>query len=133
MMLQRALKRLPRDSGLASGRLGALHADATALPLVSHAFSSILLLNLLHVPCDRAGIVAECGRLLVPDRGRLFATCLVRSGRWSDALLSFFHRVGELGVPMTHDEACEMVIGFWGRLESVHVGNVAFIVANALT
>jgi SAM-dependent methyltransferase len=80
VMLQRALKRLPRDSGPASGRLGALHADATALPLVSHAFSSILLLNLLHVPCDRAGIVTECGRLLIPDRGRLFATCLVRSG-----------------------------------------------------
>jgi SAM-dependent methyltransferase len=134
VMLQRALKRLPRDSGLASGRLGALHADASALPLVSHAFSSILLLNLLHVPCDRAGIIAECGRLLIPGRGRLFVTCLVRSGRWSDAVLTFFHRVGEMGLAVTRDEACEMVTGSWGRLESVHVeGNMAFIVANALT
>ena len=54
--------------------------------------------------------------------------CAVRS------VLSFFHRVGEMGVPMTRDEACEMVIGSWGRLESAHVeGNMAFIVANALT
>jgi len=35
---------------------------------------------------------------------------------------------------MTRDEACEMLIGLRARLESVHVeGNVAFIVANALT
>jgi hypothetical protein len=87
------------------------------------------MLNLLHVPCDRHAIVAECGRLLIPDRGRLFATCLMRSGRWSDTALDCFHRIGELGVPLTHDEVGEMLPGRWGTIESFRVeGNMTFVV-----
>jgi SAM-dependent methyltransferase len=128
-MLGRAAKRLTRGPGDGRRPVMMLHADGAALPLVSHALSSVLLLNLLHVPCDRPGIVAECGRLLMPGRGRLFATCLVRSGRWGDAAMAFFHRTGELGVPLTRAQAAEMAAGAWGRVESFRLeGNMAFVV-----
>lgn len=128
-MLRRASTRLASASNPLPGQLVVLHADAADLPLASHAFSSVLMLNLLHVPCDRAAIVAECARLLTPGRGRMFATCLVRSGRWSDAVMFLFHHIGELGTPLAPDEALELMAGGWGRVESCRVeGNMAFVV-----
>jgi SAM-dependent methyltransferase len=129
-MLRRAVDRLARRGVDRGGGLAALHADCAAMPLRPGIFPSILCLNLLHVPCDREGIVAECRRLLVQGRGRLFVSTLIRSGRWSDRVVTLFHRAGELGVPMTRERACETVAGSWARIESVHVaGNMAFIVA----
>jgi hypothetical protein len=95
-MLNRAVKRLRHRSGPRRQPLMMLQADGASLPLASHTFSSLLLLNPLHVVCDRPGIVAECGRLLIPGRGRLFATCLVRAGRRGGAALAFLHRTGKL-------------------------------------
>lgn len=128
-MLKRAVRRLA-GRGNRGYTCGLLRADGAALPLASGAFASLLLLNLLHVPCDRAGIVAECGRLLAPGRGRLFATCLVRSGRWGDMAIELLHRTGELGTSITLDQATAMVAGTWGTIESVRLeGNMAFVVA----
>jgi SAM-dependent methyltransferase len=126
-MLKRAVRRLASNRG---ANAVVLQADATALPLTSGVFSSVLLLNLLHVPCDRAAIVSECGRLLTPGRGRLFVTCLVRSGRWGDVAMDWFHHAGQLHVPLTADQAAAMVAGTWGAIESLGVeGNMAFLVA----
>jgi SAM-dependent methyltransferase len=127
-MLRRAVKRLG-PAVHADRPPIVLHADAASLPLISGAFGSILMLNVLHVPCDRHAILAECARLLIPGRGRLFATCLGRSGRWSDAAIEFFYRAGELGVPLTHDEISTMVTDRWGAIESCRVeGNMVFAV-----
>ena len=81
-----------------------VHADGAVLPLRTGIFSAILSLNLLHVPCDRTAIVAECARCLQPGRGRLFVTSLVRSGRWSDGWLSLLRRAGELASPVTREQ-----------------------------
>ena len=122
-MLHRAVTRL------GSGGVVALHADAAAVPVHAGIFSSILSLNLLHVECDRTAIVTEFSRLLIPGRGRLFVSSLVRSGRWSDAYLTMLHRAGEFGAPQTLDELCEKVAGRWGVVESAHVeGNMSFLV-----
>ena len=128
-MLRRAAKRLASHAHDRSARPIILHADAVSLPLVSRMFSSVLMLNVLHVPIDRAAIIGECGRLLIPRHGRLFATCLVKTGRWSDAAMHVLHRAGELGVPLTRDEALDMMIGDWGLIESCEVeGNMMFVV-----
>lgn len=127
-MLRRAVKRLA-SAAYADHRPIVLHADAASLPLVSGAFGSILMLNVLHVPCDREAIIAECARLLIPGRGRLFSSCLGRSGRWSDAALEFFQHAGELDVPLTHDEIIAMLTHGWGAIESSTVeGNMLFAV-----
>jgi hypothetical protein len=106
-----------------------VHADAAALPVRPGIFSTMLSLNLLHVPCDRPAIIAECARTLLPGRGRLFVSSLVRSGRWSDAWLAGLHRAGELGAPLTRDELREAVAGRWAVVESMTVeGNMCFLV-----
>ena len=128
-MLRRAAKRLASHAHDRPARPIILHADAVSLPLLSSMFSSVLMLNLLHVPIDRTAIIAECGRLLIPREGRLFATCLVKTGRWSDAAMHVLHRAGELGLPLTRDEALDMMIGDWGLIESCEVeGNMTFVV-----
>ena len=128
-MLRRGLKRLGSTRSAAPRGITLLHADASALPLRTGAFSAILSLNLLHVPCDRTAIVAECARSLLPGRGRLFVSSLVRSGRWSDAWLATLHRAGELGSPFTLDELGETVAGRWAVIESKTVeGNMCFMV-----
>jgi len=102
---------------------------AAAVPVHAGIFSSILSLNLLHVECDRTAIVTEFSRLLIPGRGRLFVSSLIRSGRWSDAYLTMLHRAGEFGPPQTLDELCETVAGRWGVVESTRVqGNMSFLV-----
>src|SRR4030095_284172 len=64
------------------------------------------------VPSLRNAVGCSC-------RGRrLFSPCLARTGRWSDVALKLFHRMGELGVPLTHDEVGEMTTGSWGMIES---------------
>jgi hypothetical protein len=85
--------------------------------------------NVLHVPCDAEAITTEFSRTLMPGRGRLFVSSLVRSGRWSDACMSMLHRMGELGPPVTRDELCERLAGGWGVVESTRVeGNMCFVV-----
>lgn len=128
-MLRRGMARVP-SAGEESGRtITWLHADAAALPIRSAAFQSILSLNLLHVPCDAAGIARELGRLLRPGHGRLFLSCLVLSGRWSDAYLRALHRAGELGRPRTAEALGPMVAQDWGEVDSCRVeGNVCFMV-----
>jgi len=128
-MLSRGRKRLGSpDCGLPAG-ITMVHGDGAMLPLRRGAFSAILSLNLLHVPCDRTAIVAECARCLLPGRGRLFVTSLVRSGRWSDAWLSILHRAGELALPVTREQLCETVAGRWAVIESVALeGNMCFLV-----
>lgn len=129
-MLRRGLKRLDAAGGVPPEGVTLLHADAAALPVRSGIFSTILSLNVFHVPCDRAAIAAEFARTLLPGCGRLFVSCLVRSGRWSDALLATLHRAGELGTPFTLDELCETVAGRWAAIESTTVeGNMCFLVA----
>ena len=128
-MLYRALRRIGSDATQRPDGVVALHADATALPLRPAIFSAILSLNLLHVPCDRAGLAAEWARTLLPGRGRLFVSSLVRVGRWSDAYMSALQRVGELGPPLTLDEFRETVAGRWGVVESTTIeGNMCFLV-----
>jgi len=128
-MLSRGRKRLgspdsPLPAGITMG-----HADGAALPLRRGTLAAILSLNLLHVPCDRTAIVAECARCLLPGRGRLFVSSLVRSGRWSDAWLSILHRAGELASPVTREQLCETVAGRWAVIESVALeGNMCFLV-----
>lgn len=128
-MLRRGRKRIGSpDSPLPSG-IAMVQADGAVLPLRAGIFSAILSLNLLHVPCDRAAIVAECARCLLRGRGRLFVTSLVRSGRWSDAWLSLLHRAGELGTPLTLDQLRETVAGQWAVIESERLeGNMCFLV-----
>ena len=128
-MLRRALGRLgPAEDGPPLEVI-ALHADASALPIRRGMFSTILNLNLLHVPCDRAAIIAECCRTLTPGRGRLFVSSLVLSGRWSDAYLSVLHRAGELGTPLSLDALRATVAGQWAVVESIAVeGNMCFMV-----
>jgi SAM-dependent methyltransferase len=128
-MLRRAVKRLADDRNELPNGVVALHADGARLPVRSAVFSSILSLNLLHVACDRHALVAECRRTLVPGGGRLYVSSLVRSGRWSDGYLSFLHRVGEFGTPLTCEALSETVAGSWGRIESSRVeGNMAYLV-----
>ena len=134
-MLRRAVTRLGSGGGGppvgpdGADGVVALHADAAAVPVHPGIFSSILSLNLLHVDCDRTAIVTEFSRLLIPGRGRLFVSSLIRSGRWSDAYLTMLHRAGEFGAPQTLDELCEKVAGRWGVVESARVeGNMSFLV-----
>jgi SAM-dependent methyltransferase len=127
-MLRRGLARLGPDTSRPAG-ITALHADAANLPIRLAALSAILSLNLLHVPCDRAGITAEWARLLLPGCGRLFVSSLVRSGRWSDAYMWLLQRAGELGAPLSRDELIEAVAGRWGIVESVTIeGSMCFLV-----
>lgn len=127
-MLRRGLRRLGSVRHAPPDGVTLLHADAASLPMRDGVFSAVLSLNLLHVPCDRAAIVAECARTLVPD-GRLFVSSLVRSGRWSDAWLATLHRTGELGPPLTPGELRETVAGRWAVVESMAVeGNMCFLV-----
>jgi len=129
-MLQRGLARIALGNAEPPAGITLLHADAAALPLRAASLSTILSLNLLHVPCDRRAIVAEWARLLVPGRGRLFVSALVRSGRWSDAWLSLLHRAGELGPPFTVDELRDVIASGWAAVESMTVeGNMCFVVA----
>jgi len=129
-MLRRGLARLTLGEVQRPAGIAMLHADAAALPLHAASLSTILSLNLLHVPCDRRAITAEWARLLAPGRGRLFVSALVRSRRWSDAWLSLLHRSGELGPPLTVDELRHLVADGWAMVESVTLeGNMCFIVA----
>jgi ubiquinone/menaquinone biosynthesis C-methylase UbiE len=128
-MLRRGLERLGTAQDAPPAGVVLLHADAAALPVRPGSFSTILSLNVLHVPCDRTAIVTECARTLLPGRGRLFVSSLVRSGRWSDAYLSALHRARELGAPLTLDELRETVAGRWAVVESMTVeGNMCFLV-----
>ena len=128
-MLRRGRKRLGPSPGVLPPRIGMVQADGAMLPLRRGTFEAILSLNLLHVPCDRTAIVAEWARCLLPGRGRLFVTSLVRSGRWSDAWLSLLHRAGELGTPLTLDQLRETVAGQWAVIESERLeGNMCFLV-----
>jgi len=128
-MLRRGRARLRRDGREVRPGVVFLHADAGALPLRSGAFSSILSLNLLHVPCDASAIAHELGRLLAPSRGRLFASCLLRSGRWSDAYLGFLARIGELRAPWTFDALLQTLASDWGVVEWTNVeGNMGYFV-----
>ena len=128
-MLRRGRRRLGSAERPLPAGITMLHADGAALPLRRGIFPAILSLNLLHVPCDRSAIVAECARSLLPGRGRLFVTSLVRSGRWSDGWLSMLHRAGELAAPLTVDQLRETVAGRWALIESVSLeGNMCFLV-----
>lgn len=128
-MLSRGRRRLGAAESPPAAGIAVVHADGAALPLRPGTLSAILSLNLLHVPCDRTGIVAEYARCLLPGRGRLFVSSLVRSGRWSDAWLSILHRTGELGAPLTLEHLCETVAGGWATIESVSLeGNMCFLV-----
>lgn len=128
-MLRRGRQRLGSAERPLPAGISMLHADGAVLPLRRGTFSAILSLNLLHVPCDRTAIVAECARSLLPGRGRLFITALLRSGRWSDSWLSILHRAGELAAPLTVDQLRETVAGEWAVIESVRLeGNMCFLV-----
>jgi SAM-dependent methyltransferase len=128
-MLRRGVRRLDSARNVLPAGITVLHADAAALPVRAGSFTTILSLNVLHVPCDRRAIVAEWARTLVPGHGRLFVSALVRSGRWSDAWLAILHRAGELGPPVTLDELRETVAGRWAVVESMTVeGNMCFLV-----
>ena len=128
-MLSRGRKRLGSPDRALPAGIALVQADGAALPLRTGIYSAILSLNLLHVPCDRTAIVAECAQSLLPGRGRLFVTSLVRSGRWSDAWLSILSRTGELASPVTREELCETVAGRWAVIESVSLeGNMCFLV-----
>jgi len=99
------------------------------MPVRAGVFSSILSLNMFHVPCDASAISAEFSRMLAPGRGRLFVSSLVRSGRWSDSYMAALHRIGELAAPVTPDELRARVAGQWGIVESTKVeGNMCFLV-----
>lgn len=128
-MLRRAMKRLGSTGAPMPDGLALLHADVATLPVRSSAFSSVLSLNLLHVPCDVAAIAAEFSRVLIPGRGRLFVSSLVRAGRWSDAYMAALHRMGELAAPITRDELCARLSEPWGVVESAKMeGNMCFLV-----
>lgn len=128
-MLRRGMKRLAPGHGVPPDTVAALHADVASLPVRTAAFDSLLCLNVLHVPCDVAAITAEFARVLVPGRGRLFVSALVRSGRWSDSYMKALHRAGELAAPVTLDVLCERVAGTWGAVESATLqGNMGFVV-----
>jgi SAM-dependent methyltransferase len=123
------LRRGMRRAAPLGPRVAFLQADAAALPIRSGVFGAILSLNLLHVPCDREGIIAEFARLLAPG-GLLFLSCLVRSGRWSDSYLNALVRAGELGAPWTVESLRHAVAGEWATLERCEPeGNLCFLVA----
>ncbi|HJR33870.1 MAG TPA: class I SAM-dependent methyltransferase [Gemmatimonadales bacterium] len=128
-MLGRGRKRLGSPESALPAGIAMVQADGTMLPLRRGTFSAILSLNLLHIPCDRTAIVAQCAGCLLPGRGRLFVTSLVRSGRWSDAWMAILHRAGELDVPLAADELREKVAGRWAVIESMSLeGNMCFLV-----
>jgi ubiquinone/menaquinone biosynthesis C-methylase UbiE len=70
-MLRRGVRRLDSARNVLPAGITVLHADAAALPVRAGSFTTILSLNVLHVPCDRRAIVAEWARTLVPGHGRL--------------------------------------------------------------
>jgi SAM-dependent methyltransferase len=75
--------RLTREVGLAA-RVGVVRADAIALPFRRHAFDVCLSQEgLLHI-ADKAQVLAECRRVLVPG-GRLAFTDWIAHGRLGDA------------------------------------------------
>lgn len=128
-MLRRAMQRLSSDDGTIPDGVAVLHSDVAALPVRPGVFSSLLSLNVLHVPCDASAITAEFSRILMPGRGRLFVSSLVRSGRWSDAYMAALYRMGELAAPVTPDELRVRVANRWGVVESTKVeGNMCFLV-----
>lgn len=128
-MLRRGRGRLGATQAPPHPGITLLHADAGAIPLRPGVFSAVLSLNLLHVPCDRTAILAECARCLLPGQGRLFVTSLVRAGRWSDGWLGILHRAGELAAPLTLDELSQTVAGRWAAVESMSLeGNMCFLV-----
>ena len=126
-MLQRGLRRI-RSQGV-STKVVLLQADGGSLPVHAASLTSILSMNLLHVPCERRAVVAEFRRTLVPGQGRVFVSALVRSGRWSDGYLKMLHRAGELDTPMTREDLAELLTDGWGTIESMsQEGNMAFAV-----
>jgi ubiquinone/menaquinone biosynthesis C-methylase UbiE len=128
-MLRRGLNRVSMNHGRPPESVAFLHSDAATMPVRPGVFSSILCLNVLHVPCDVEAIAAEFSRTLMPGRGRLFVSALVRSDRWSDNYMSVLHRIGELAAPLTPDELRARVAGRWGVVESTKVeGNMCFLV-----
>ena len=128
-MLRLASTRISLGAGARADGVALLHADLAAMPFRPGVFSSILSLNVLHVPCDVRAITAELSRVLMPDSGRLFVSSLVRSGRWSDWYMAALHRIGELAAPLTVDELCATVAGEWGVVESTNIeGNMCFLV-----
>jgi ubiquinone/menaquinone biosynthesis C-methylase UbiE len=127
-MLRRGVQRLAPGNGPPLEAVSVLHADIAAMPVRAGVFSSVLCLNVLHVPCDASAIAAEFARVLVPGSGRLFVSSLVRSGRWSDAYMTFLNHIGELAAPLTLDQLSATVAGEWGVVESAAVeGNMAFL------
>jgi ubiquinone/menaquinone biosynthesis C-methylase UbiE len=75
-------RRLTREVGLA-GRVSVVRADAVALPFRRHAFDACISQEgLLHV-ADKAAVLAECRRVLVPG-GRLAFTDWIARGRLAD-------------------------------------------------
>lgn len=128
-MLRRGLKRLGADREEPCDGVLALHADAAALPFRPAIFSTVLCLALVHVPCDAPAILTECRRILAPDRGRLFVSSLVRSGRWADKYMSLLHQAGELAAPRTVNEVHEMITRAHGIVESTKLeGNMCFLI-----
>jgi len=128
-MLRRAGKRLRWGPAGPPDEVAMLHADLAAIPVHSAVFSSVLCLNVVHVPCDAAAIIAELSRILIPGRGRLFVSSLIRSGRWSDRYLAALHRLGELAAPMSLEDLYRSAAGGWGVVESANVeGNMCYLV-----
>lgn len=129
-MLRRGLKRLESENARATQDIVMLHADGASLPVDAGSLSTILSLNLLHVPCNRPAIIAEWARALARGTGRLFVSALVRSGRWSDRWLTALYHAGELGPALTLDELRDVIAGEWAVIESATLeGNMCFLVA----
>jgi len=128
-MLQRGMKRLRAGRAAPREDVVLLHGDVASLPIRPRTFTSILSLNLLHVRCDARAIVEELGRVLASGEGRLFLTCLVRSGRWSDAYLAALHRAGEFAAPWDLEALHHLATGSWAAIDSSTVkGNMCFLV-----
>jgi SAM-dependent methyltransferase len=132
-MLRRGARRLGRRPHQATP-LPFFHGDASRLPFRGDAFTSVLSLNLLHVPCDAPAIVSEIARLLIPGSGRLFASSLVRVGRWSDGYARLMARAGELAPLRSVEELRALVARACGTIESMRIeGNMCFLVARRTT
>ncbi|MCK4818130.1 class I SAM-dependent methyltransferase [bacterium] len=124
-LLRLAKARLIRLNGSVPGNMIFVHADAMQLPFAPKSFSTIVVLNLLHVLPDIGSLLPGVKKILNDD-GKCLVTTLVKGNRLADRYMKVWEDQGELVIRTIEDLKIQFVkAGFSTHYELN--GNMAFI------